>query len=170
MPQKILPVSGTRMTPSAGRAVADQTDIHGEIVAAADELARAVERIDEEELGPGRGHLARRGRLLGNHGNAGRDFSQMRHDHCLGGAVGLRDRTGVGFPLDAMAAPADGKDGVAGLDCGGNQGFDKVGVGGKGNGGVHPRVSIGISGESKHPRLRDATEKQRPATEGGPSR
>ena len=79
------------------RAVADQADIDGIIVAAADEFLGAVERIDQE-IGVAVGRNSARGDFfLGDHRHAGRGAGQRRQDDQLGRAVGFGDRRTVAF-------------------------------------------------------------------------
>ena len=50
---------------TVARAVLDQRDVHRELVATGDELARAIQRIDQEEPARARRRATRRDRLLG---------------------------------------------------------------------------------------------------------
>jgi hypothetical protein len=69
-----------------GRAVADQRDVDGEVRSAADEFARAVERVDQDEAvaecirDRARGDL-----LLGDAGNAGEFAAQAFQDQAVTG-------------------------------------------------------------------------------------
>ena len=72
--------------------VHDQSDVDGVIVAAADKLLGAVERVDQEErAGVGR-DASRRDFLLGDDRHARGGPGQSGEDDQFGGAVGLGDR------------------------------------------------------------------------------
>ena len=73
-------------------AVFDQRDVDREFVALAHELARAIERIDEEETLGDRRHLARGHGFFGDDRHAGRDGREIREDDFLRGFVGRGDR------------------------------------------------------------------------------
>ena len=82
------------------RAVDDQPDVDGIIIAAADEFLGPVERVDQEigvamRRDPPRGDF-----LLGDHRHARRGLGQRGEDDRLGGAVAHRDRRLVGLGLD----------------------------------------------------------------------
>ena len=107
-----MKLSGRRRKDGAeqGRAVNDEADVHRIILAAADELLGAVERVDEEESVSVRGDAAGGDFLLGNDRDAGSCSRQCGEDDQLGGAVGLRDRRAVGLVLDVEPVGDDLKD------------------------------------------------------------
>ena len=63
-PRQIRPRAGAAITPATGVAIVDQRDVDGVFVAAGEELARAVERIDQEEAPAERRRPTVAGRLL----------------------------------------------------------------------------------------------------------
>src|SRR5215210_4593777 len=73
----------------SGYAALDQPDIDGVIVAAADELLGAVERIDQEIDIAMRGDAARGDLLLGDYRNAWRGSRECGEENQLRGAIGL---------------------------------------------------------------------------------
>ena len=87
--------AGAKTTPSRRRAVVDQPDVDGVIVAAADELLGAVERVDEEIGVAVRRDSPGRDFLLGDHRNARRGARQRGEDDQLGRAVRFGDRRWV---------------------------------------------------------------------------
>ena len=88
----------------------DERDIDCELTIAAEEFARAVERVDEEEGVAVRGDPAGGDLLLGDDRDAGSCSRQCGEDDQLGGAVGLRDRRAVGLVLDVEPVGDDLKD------------------------------------------------------------
>src|SRR6185503_2657020 len=100
------PPRGREHHAQARRTVDDQADVDGIIVAAANELPGAVERVDQEiDVVVGRdasgGHL-----FLGDHRNARRGAGERGENDQLGRAVGLRHRRAVNLALN-LETPRD---------------------------------------------------------------
>ena len=70
------------------RAVADNGDIDGVLVAPGNEFLGAVERVDQDEAAVERRHLALGDGFLGHHRHARQDLRQPFQDRGLGGLVG----------------------------------------------------------------------------------
>ena len=84
--------------PRGRRSVFDECDVHREFVVAADELSRAVERVDEEERPTLHlGNPAGRGRLFRDHRDVRRAARQAVEDDALSPYVGLGHGRGVGL-------------------------------------------------------------------------
>ena len=96
-------------------AIHDQPDVDRVIVAAADELLRPVERIDQEIGVAMRRDSAGRDFLLGDDRNARRGPRQSGEDDQLGRAVRFGDRRRVLLVLDVEAAANDLQDRLARL-------------------------------------------------------
>ncbi len=88
-------------------AVAHQRDIHGVFVAPGEELARPVERIDQEERGAGRFGPVR---FLRDDRYAGKALGEAVQDHRLRGLIGERDRGLVGLVARADVAAVEPED------------------------------------------------------------
>ena len=94
--------------PDRGCAVLDQRDVDGELSVAADELARAIEGIDEPERDAlDVRHDARGDLLLGDDRELGRELCQSSEDDLLSGVVGGRHRRGVVLRLDLEVGLVD---------------------------------------------------------------
>ena len=93
-----------------------QCYVHRVLVAAGDELAGAVEWIDQEEAPRHFGHAPCRHRLLRDHRHARCHRAQPLEDDRLGGLVRHRDRRGIGLGRDVEAGGADPEDFPAGDD------------------------------------------------------
>ena len=97
--------------------VLDQRDVHGELAVALDELARAIQRIDQPEARPAASRvpgdfLA----FLGKDRDVRRQRAQTIDDDAIGGEVGSGQRRIVALGLDVeIVAAVHGHDGVAGL-------------------------------------------------------
>ena len=110
------PVAGASNKPNVGYAVLDQRDVDGEVVAALDELARAVERIDQERPAVDVRHAAGAHLLLRQHRHRGCDARQRSQHDRLGGAVGGGDRRMIGLGLDRQPAGAHGQQRAARIE------------------------------------------------------
>ncbi len=77
--------------------VFDQGNVHGEFAVAVDELLGAVQGVDQpKSLRHGR-YAAGGRRLLGNHGNGGRELRERRKNDRLGPLICRGDRRGIGL-------------------------------------------------------------------------
>jgi len=94
----------------------DQRDVHGELAVALDELAGAVERIDQPVAWPAAA-FAPRGdaRFFGKHRQRRLDRGQSGEDDALRGEIGGGERRGVGLALDDEIAAIDVEDRLARL-------------------------------------------------------
>ena len=89
----------------------DQRDVDRELAVAGDELAGAVERVDEPEAAPVDGRdLAARGPFLGDDGDVRRQLPERRDDQPLGVLVGVGDGAAVGLGRHREIAAIDGHD------------------------------------------------------------
>ena len=84
------PERGRRDNPGHRPSAADHGNVHGELVAAGEILARAVERIDQHDRGLRLGgrHCPR---LLGDHRHTRQQARQAFHDDGMGGLIGRRN-------------------------------------------------------------------------------
>jgi hypothetical protein len=96
-------------------AIAHEADIHREFVMPGGELARAVQRIDQPELGRGRGDAPAGDLLLRDHGYVRRCGAQAGDDQRLGGVIRFGDRGAVLLAFHIEAAGAHLQDGFGGL-------------------------------------------------------
>ena len=95
-------------------AVLDQRDVHGEFAVALDELARAVERIDQPVTAPPAALFVRnRRRLLRQHRQHRLERAQPRDDHAMRGEVGLGQRRTIVLVRDLERMAVHGEDRLA---------------------------------------------------------
>jgi hypothetical protein len=88
-------------------------DVHGELVAAREKLTRAVERIDEGEVGCHARPFAR-GALLGDDGYSRKKVQEALSDHRIGCLIRHADRREIGFSVPFHRRLIDRKDGGSG--------------------------------------------------------
>ena len=107
----------------AGRAIDHQRDVDGEFAVAAQKLAGAVERIDQDHGAAGVGNLSARCGFLGQHGDAGHLEGETVQNDRLGLLVGLADRAGIRFDAVGAALAIDFHHGQPGLHGEGGEDF-----------------------------------------------
>ena len=91
---------GREHDPEHGATVLDECHIDREFAIARDELARAVERIDQPEAIRKRGHPACAHGLFGDDRHIRREARELGLDQRLGAGVGLGHRRGVMLGCD----------------------------------------------------------------------
>ena len=85
------------------RAILDERDVDGEFAVAADEFARAVERVDEGETGRAARRAVTGDGLLGDDGEVRRLAREAGEDRRLGAQIGFRHRAGIVLGGDGAA-------------------------------------------------------------------
>ena len=89
-------------------AIDDERNVDREFAVARNELARAVERIDEDEAPAANGNVARGSRFFGNDGDVGQACDEPVENEFLGGFVSGRDGARIRLvPHDDLTAVID---------------------------------------------------------------
>ena len=113
-PQQL--VGRRRDDSGCGRPVANERDVDGVFALAGDQLAGAVERIDEQERAADRAWMRTGCGLFRHHGHARQQARQSVEDDGFGGFVGSGDRRAI-----RLVAMGQGRAAYCGDDSGGTR-------------------------------------------------